>query len=275
MRWPLSGLRRCSTFDVAAASYQLSGISVCSIFAMNAVSPPDIRVFRDPQDLAEAAVQMFVEKAEKAIKKTGRFTVALAGGSTPKRAYEMLATEYGGEELEWSRVHVFFGDERCVPPDHEDSNYHMAHEALLSRVPVGSIHRMRGELSPHEAAVLYEEELTAFFEGPPRLDLVLLGVGEDGHTASLFPRTPALGVTDRWVIENPMKKLGIIRITLTVPAINAARKVVFLVAGEGKAKALREILEGDAAPRDYPAKLVRPASGPVWMVDQMAARLLD
>src|SRR5215213_1247151 len=164
MRRSFSRLRRYSTFDFAAVSHQLPDISVCSVFAMNAVSPPDIRVFRDPQDLAEAAVQMFVEEAEKAIEETGRFTVALAGGSTPKRAYEMLATEYGGEELEWSRVHVFFGDERCVPPDHEDSNYHMAHEALLSRVPVGSIHRMRGELSSHEATALYEEELTVFFE---------------------------------------------------------------------------------------------------------------
>jgi 6-phosphogluconolactonase len=242
---------------------------------MDGVSRPNIRVFRDPRDLAEAAVQMFVEETEKAIKETGRFAVALAGGSTPKRAYEMLATEYGGEDLDWGKVHVFFGDERCVPPDHEDSNYRMAYKALLSRVSVGSIHRIRGELSPHEAAVLYEEELAAFFEGPPRLDLILLGLGEDGHTASLFPRTPALEVTDRWVVENPVEKLGSMRLTLTVPTINAARKVVFLVAGAGKARALREILEGDADPRDYPAKLVRPSSGAVWMVDQTAVRLLD
>jgi 6-phosphogluconolactonase len=247
---------------------------VYSIFAMDTMNLPDIRIFGDPRDLAEAAVQMFVEEAEKAIKETGCFAVALAGGSTPKRAYEMLATGYDGEDLDWGKVHVFFGDERCVPPDHMDSNYRMAYEALLSRIPVGSIHRMRGELSPHEAAVLYEEELTAFFRGPPRLDLILLGIGEDGHTASLFPRTPALEVADRWVVENPVEKLGIVRLTLTVPAINAARKVAFLAAGEGKAKALREILEGDADLRDYPAKLVRPASGPVWMVDQTAARLL-
>lgn len=133
---------------------------------------------------------------------------------------------------------------------------------------------MRGELDPREAAALYEEELTVFFGGLPRFDLVLLGIGGDGHTASLFPRTPALDVRGRWVVENPVEKLGTTRITLTVRAINAAGRVVFLVAGEGKAEALREILEGSADPRDYPAKLIRSAPGAVWMVDRAAAQLL-
>ena len=134
---------------------------------------------------------------------------------------------------------------------------------------------MRGELDPREAAALYEEELTAFFDGPPNFDLVLLGIGEDGHTASLFPHTPALDVRDKWVMANPVEKLGTTRITLTVPAINEARKVVFLVAGEGKAEALRAVLKRGTDPRDYPAKLVQPASGPAWMVDQAAGRLLE
>src|SRR5215212_10819151 len=138
-----------------------------------------VRVFENSQELARAAAAMFTEEAERSMREKGRFAVALAGGSTPKVLYELLAAEYR-DDLAWGKVHAFFGDERCVPPDHEDSNYRMARRALLSRVPVGSIHRMRGELSPHEAAVLYEEELTAFF-GPPRLDLVLLGIGEDGH----------------------------------------------------------------------------------------------
>lgn len=231
-------------------------------------------VYADKERLAEAAARHFVERARSTISGSGRFAVALAGGSTPQRAYELLATEHR-DDLDWKGVHVFFGDERGVPPDHEDSNYRMANEALLSGVPVGSVHRMRGELAPAEAAADYERELRGFFGGPPVFDLVLLGIGEDGHTASLFPRTPALDVTDRLAVENPVEKLGATRITLTVPAINASREVVFLVAGEGKAEALKEILEGDADPHDYPAKLIQPAAGgPTWMADRRAARLL-
>ena len=136
---------------------------------------------------------------------------------------------------------------------------------------------MRGELSPGEAAAAYEEELREFFEAsdePPSFDLILLGIGEDGHTASLFPNTPALDVADRWVVENPVEKLDTIRLTLTVPVLNASRAVNFLVAGEGKTEALKEILEGDVDPHEYPAKLVRPADGPLWMVDRAAASSL-
>ena len=236
---------------------------------------PDVRVHEDARELALAAARFFVEEAEEAIEESGRFSVALAGGSTPKATYEILASEYGTQGLDWSKVHVFFGDERTVGPDHEDSNYRMAREALLSLVPVGSVHRMRGELPPPEAASLYEKELTTFFGGPPRLDLVMLGIGEDGHTASLFPRTSALDAKDRWVMENPVEKLETTRITLTVPTINASRRVVFLVAGDGKAEALKEILEGDASPYDYPAKLVLPVGGPIWMLDRTVAGTLD
>jgi 6-phosphogluconolactonase len=235
----------------------------------------NLRVYNDAPKLSEAAAQIFVEEARRRIDESGRFAVALAGGSTPKMAYEILAREYGGpEDLDWGVVHAFFGDERTVPPDHEDSNYRMAQEALLSRVPVGSVHRMRGEMEPREAAALYGKELEEFVGGTPVLDLVLLGIGEDGHTASLFPRTPALDVRDRWAVENPVEKLDTVRLTLTVPTINAARTVVFLVAGEGKAEALKQILESDADPRDYPAKFVQPATGPVWLVDEAAAGLL-
>jgi 6-phosphogluconolactonase len=235
----------------------------------------NLRVYNDARELSEAAARMFVEEARRRIDESGRFAVALAGGSTPKVTYEILAREYGGpEDLDWSKVHAFFGDERSVPPDHEDSNYRMAREALLSHVPVGSVHRMRGEMEPREAAALYEKELEEFFGGPPVLDLVLLGIGEDGHTASLFPDTPALDARDRWAVENPVEKLNTTRLTLTVPAVDAARKVAFLVAGEGKAEALEEILEGDANPHKYPAKLVRPEAELAWMVDRAAARLL-
>jgi 6-phosphogluconolactonase len=196
----------------------------------------------------------------------------LAGGSTPKATYGILARDYA-ERIDWSRVHVFFGDERNVPPDHEDANYRMAREALLDHVPIGGVHRMRGELPPDEAAAAHEVELREFFgaEKLPRFDLILLGIGGDGHTASLFPETPALEVHDRWVVANPVPKLDTTRITLTVPVINAARSVVFLAAGEDKAEALKEILEGDADPREYPAKLVQPPGGPEWMLDRAAA----
>ena len=236
----------------------------------------NLLVKEDPQQLAEAAARDFATKAQAAIVERGSFTVALAGGSTPKATYEILARDYTGG-LDWSKVHVFFGDERTVPPDHEDSNYRMVQRSLLSHVPVGSVHRMRGELPPTEAAAAYEEELREFFgasDEPPSLDLILLGIGEDGHTASLFPETSALEVQDHWVVANPVLKLETTRLTLTVPVINSARAVNFLVAGEGKAEALKQILEGDADPRQYPAKVVRPAGGPVWMVDRAAAKFL-
>ena len=236
----------------------------------------NLLVYETPEELAEAAARDFASRAREAINERGRFAVALAGGSTPKAAYEVLARDYAGA-LDWSKVHVFFGDERTVPPDHEDSNYRMAYEALLSRVQVGSVHRMRGELPPEEAAAANEEELREFF-GPddvPRFDLILCGLGEDGHTLSLFPETAALDVTDRWVVANPVLKLETTRLTLTIPVLNASRAVTFLVAGEGKADALKEILEGDADPRVYPAKLVNPESGDLtWIVDRAAARLL-
>jgi 6-phosphogluconolactonase len=234
----------------------------------------NVETYDSPQELAEAAGRAFVEGATRAIAERGRLAVALAGGSTPKATYEVLARDHAGD-VDWPNVHVFFGDERTVPPDHEDSNYRMAREALLDHVPVGSVHRMRGELPPDEAAASYEEDLEEFFaEVPPVLDLVMLGIGDDGHTASLFPETPALGVTDRLAVANPVAKLDTTRLTLTVPVLNAAREVRFLVAGAGKADALSEILEGEADPRQYPAKLVRPPGGPTWMVDRDAASSL-
>ena len=233
-----------------------------------------VQIFATPDDLAQAAARAFAEKAERALAERGRFAVALAGGSTPKTTYGILARDYS-DAVDWPGVHVFFGDERTVPPDHEDSNYRMAKEALLDHVPVGSVHPMRGELVPEEAAASYEMELRDFFgEEPPTLDLVMLGIGGDGHTASLFPETGALDVTDRLAVANPVPKLETTRLTLTVPVLNAARDVFFLVAGEDKAEALKEILEGDADPRAYPAGLVQPKGGPTWMVDRAAAGLL-
>jgi 6-phosphogluconolactonase len=237
----------------------------------------NLLVYETPEELARAAARDFAARAREAITERGRFAVALAGGSTPKATYKVLARDYA-DELDWSKVHVFFGDERPVPPDHEDSNYRTARETLLSRIRVGSVHRIRCELPSGEAAAAYEEDLRKFFEPDelPRFDLILLGLGADGHTASLFPHTPALEETDRWVVANPVLKLGTTRLTLTVPVINVAKAVTFLVSGSDKAEALKEILERDAVPREYPAKLIRPKNGDLtWMVDRAAAKRLS
>jgi 6-phosphogluconolactonase len=235
-----------------------------------------VHIYSSAEELARAAAREFAARAEEAIGERGRFAVVLAGGSTPETMYGILARDYI-DRIDWSRVYVFFGDERSVPPHHEDSNLKMASEVLLDHVPVGNVYRMRGELPPEKAAEAYEEELRTFFqtEDVPRFDLILLGIGADGHTASLFPETPALEVRDRWVVANPVPGLNTTRITLTVPVINAARAVIFLVAGEDKAEALKETLEGDADPRVYPTKLIQPPGGPEWMLDQSAASLLS
>ena len=236
----------------------------------------NLLVYETPEELEEAAARDFVAKAEAAISERGRFAVVLAGGSTPRTTYEILARHHS-DELDWSKVHVFFGDERTVHPEHEASNYRMVRETLLSHVRVGSVHRMRCELPLGEAAADYEKQLREFFgpsEEPPRFDLILLGLGEDGHTASLFPETSALDVSDRGVVVNPVLKLGTSRLTLTIPVINAARAVTFLVAGEDKARTLKEVLEGDADPRAYPAKFIRPDGELAWMVDRAAATLI-
>jgi 6-phosphogluconolactonase len=233
----------------------------------------NLRIFDEPGELALAAARDFAERAAAAIAERGRFAVALAGGSTPKATYEVLARDYSGS-LDWEKVHFFFGDERTVPPDHEDSNFRMARETLLDHVPAAGVHRMRGELQPEEAAALYEEELKEFFGDTPEFDLILLGIGDDGHTASLFPWTPALGVAGRLTVANFVEKLDTVRLTLTTSVLNNARAADFLVAGESKARALAEILEGDADPRKYPAKLIRPRGETTWFLDHRAASRL-
>lgn len=229
------------------------------------------RIYENSEELAREAARQFVELAESAVAEKGHFVVALAGGSTPKATYEALARNYAERDF-WNSTYAFFGDERTVPPEDEDSNYRMAHEELLRHVEIAGVYRMKGELTPEMAAAEYERDLQSFFGGDaPVFDLVLLGIGEDGHTASLFPQTPALDVRSRWVAANPIRKLDTDRLTLTVPVLNAAREVWFLVAGESKAEAVSEVLKGDADPREYPSKLVSPRGGPVWMLDRVAA----
>ncbi|HEX2907968.1 MAG TPA: 6-phosphogluconolactonase [Phototrophicaceae bacterium] len=237
-----------------------------------------IRVEADAEHLAQAAADLVVETAQAAIAHSGRFTLALAGGSTPRRLYERLAAEPYVSKIIWPHVHLFWGDERCVPPDHPDSNYRMARESLLEHIliPGENIHRIQGELAPPEAAALYEQHLRTFFGNEPRFDLILLGMGADGHTASLFPHTPALQERERWVVPNYALSQQSWRITLTIPVINAAAHIIFLVAGAKKAETLHRVLTGPYLPDELPAQQVQPAQGDVlWLIDKAAARRLN
>jgi 6-phosphogluconolactonase len=238
------------------------------------MTPPDITIAPDAEGLRVAAAEQFVALAAAAVAARGVFTVALAGGGTPRPVYELLATEPFARRVDWPRVHVFFGDERCVGPDDPQSNYRMAREALLSRVslPAANVHRIRGEEPPELAALAYELELRAFFrtERPPALDLIWLGMGENGHTASLFPGTAALRERARWVVAQYVEVVGSWRVTFTLPLINAAREAAFLVEGVGKAATLRRVLRGPYQPDVLPAQLVRPAGRLRWLVDAAA-----
>jgi 6-phosphogluconolactonase len=237
---------------------------------------PRVRIFDDAEAVARAAAAGIAESARESIGARGLFAVALSGGSTPRRVYELLAGEDFRKDLDWPRVHVFFGDERMVPPDDAESNYRMASEALLSRVPIPpeNVHRIDGVGDAAANASAYESEMRGLFgdAGWPRLDQVLLGMGDDGHTASLFPGTDALRETRLWVAPNWVEKLGAWRVTLTAPAINAARRVTFLVTGAAKAARLREVLRGGLDPARLPSQLVRPSDGTLeWFVDRAAA----
>jgi 6-phosphogluconolactonase len=235
----------------------------------------DVRVFAGADDLARAVAEEFVELAATAIADRGRFVVALAGGSTPRTAYTLLASEPFVSRVDWSHVFFLWGDERCAPPDHSESNYRMAREALLDHVPVPerNVFRILGEEEPAQAADTYEDTLRTLFDDPiPRFDLVMLGMGVDGHTASLFPGTAAVHEAVRWVVAHRVEELDAWRVTLTPVVLNGAANVLFIVSGEGKAKRLREVLEGPFQPDVLPAQIVRPSAGRlVWMVDEAAA----
>lgn len=232
----------------------------------------NFETFPASSTLVERAAEVFIETAADAIRARGHFSVALAGGSTPRALYEHLARM----PLDWQNLHFFWGDERCVPPGHVDSNYRMTAESLLHHIPIPpeNIHRILGELPPAQAAASYEQELRTFFGASPRFDLVLLGMGDDGHTASLFPGSPALTESVRWAVavEHTTPPLPLVsRVTLTFEVFNAARLVIFLVTGAGKASRLAEIQGGC----DYPTAHIRPANGDsLWLLDESAASLL-
>ena len=244
---------------------------------------PEIQIVENAEAVSRIAAEMMVSLAQQKLKSKESCTVALSGGSTPKNMFTILANDAAlRDQMPWDRVHFFWGDERHVPPDHADSNYRMTNEAMLSKVPVPSenIHRIRAE-NPDagKAAEDYEQELRKFFkleaEKMPAFDCVFLGMGPDGHTASLFPGTKAVHERERLVVSNWVDKFDSFRITLTAPVLNNAGMVIFLVSGEEKAEPLQAILEGQKQTDRFPSQLIEPTHGKLlWLVDRAAARKL-
>jgi len=243
---------------------------------------PQVVVQPSLKAVSREAAAHFQRLADQSIASAGRFSVALSGGSTPLVLYRLLAEPPFRGAIDWLRVHLFWGDERFVPADHPDNNYRAALEALVSRLPIPTenVHPIPTEATdPETAAAQYEDTLRRFFAAPegevPRFDLVLLGLGTDGHTASLFPGSPALDEDSRLVVATHVPKLAAWRITLTPPVLRGARHVIFLVSGPDKAAVLRDVLEGPHDPHRLPAQLAQPDQGDLtWLVDEAAASLL-
>ena len=243
----------------------------------------EICVLRDAPTLTQAAAEQVVQHAASAVNSRGKFTVALAGGSSEKSLYTLLASTKFCSRLEWGRIEFYWGDERHVAPDHDESNYRMAYEAMLRplKIPDVQIHRMEGELpSPLEAASRYESLLRNQLgnsKSPiPKMDLVLLGMGLDGHTASLFPGTEAVHETTKLVVAPWVEKFQAFRITMSPGLINNARQVIFLVSGMEKADVVRAVLEGPFQPDELPSQVINPISGQLtWLIDQKAANALS
>ena len=243
------------------------------------MSVSELRILENGDELAREAADFVVWAGEQALKSAGTFRLALSGGSTPKALYALLAGPGFARRFDWSRAAIFFGDERCVPPDHADSNFRMANEALFKPLKLAGdrIFRMRSEDEPALAAGRYEDGIRKEFGAPapawPRFDLILLGLGDDGHTASLFPGTPALRERQRLIVPNQAPQGVRQRLTFTAPLINQDHVVVFLVSGRSKAPALKAVLEDRAAdPERYPAKLIQPDNGRlIWFLDHAAA----
>jgi len=240
------------------------------------MSDPSICVLPDAGAVAREAADRLAVMSRTAIATHGEFSVALAGGSTPKVMYELLAADPYRSRVEWERVAIYFGDERCVPPEHPESNYAMAREALLSKVPIppSRVFRMRGEIDPNEAAMEYGQLLKQKF-GDGGLDLVLLGMGDDGHTLSLFPGTAAVDEQEHRVVANYAEHSTTgksWRITMTAPFVNRAHAVMVLVNGAKKAQRVQEVLEAERNPRRLPIQLIDPVNGRmIWLLDVPAA----
>jgi len=234
-----------------------------------------LEIFEDKAALSKTAAELFVRTAREAVQQHGRFTVALTGGSSPVQLYSLLAQLPYREQVPWQQTFIFWGDERWVPLTDERSNFRMAQENLLSKVPVPQeqVYPMWGDAAPEAFARQYEQLLQQHFgQQAPQFDLILLGMGDDGHTASLFPGTEVLHETSRWVQAYYLEPQAMHRITLTAPLINQAKMICFLTFGSNKAAALHEVLEGERNPEQYPSQLIQPQDGEVhWLVDTSAA----
>jgi 6-phosphogluconolactonase len=237
----------------------------------------DIRIFKDNEAMSSAAVEIFIKTAIQAIDTHGRFLVALSGGGTPSWLYQLLAREPFRSQIEWEQTFVFWGDERCVPPEDTGSNYHQAYEIFLRHVPIPgeNILRVKGELEPDQASDAYMRTLKNFADPEldwPRFDLVLLGMGEDGHTASLFPSSPVAADSPTLAVSADYQGRPAHRVTLTLLVLNSARNILFLVTGENKASALKEVLSGAHKPELFPVQRIQPTDGKlIWLVDEGAA----
>lgn len=238
-----------------------------------------ISILANYETLSHAAAEMFVAQAQWAVSKDNYFSIAFSGGSTPQRMYELLAQKEFCDRVPWEKTYVFWGDERCVPSDHPSSNQLMVRRLLLDHVniPKQNIFPISGTLPPEKAAKGYEVTLRNFFTNKRTgFDLILLGLGENGHTASLFPGTPALDEIQHWVTNVYVAEQEMHRITLTARFINRAGKIVFLVSGASKALVVKEVCEGPADPLRLPAQLIKPSDGElVWLIDQEAGSLLS
>ncbi|CAN5248120.1 6-phosphogluconolactonase [soil metagenome] len=242
-----------------------------------------IKVFPNIEELNRFASEKFIEIGNEVIEKYGRFTVVLAGGSTPKSLYQLLASDRFKDKIEWSKVFFFFGDERNVLPDNAESNFRMANENLFEplQIPSENIFRWQTKIpNIRKIAQDYEEKIVKFFKlrenEIPKFDLIFLGMGDDGHTASLFPFTKALHETEKLAVENWVKKFNNWRFTLTLLTINNAENVIFLVSDASKSKILRDVLEGESEHDKFPSQIIKPKKGNLyWLIDEKAARFLD
>ena len=243
--------------------------------------PGDLRVYGDAGQLARAAAELFVTTAADSIEARGRFWVALSGGTTPRRLYKLLATSAFSSRVDWGRIGIFWGDERYIPADDPDSNYRMTEEALLQHVPIPfmNVYRVPTEIDPpQEAAAAYEHEIQhcfRVFDSVPQFDLIYLGLGTNGHTASLFPRSAALKETSRLVLADFVAEVNTWRISMSTSLLNRGRTVAFLITGQEKADVLREVLLGPRDPTRFPAQLIAPEGTLLWMVDEAVAGMLS
>ena len=239
----------------------------------------NIHAYPNKEKLVAATTERVVDSIGQAIQQAGLCNIALSGGSTPGGVFSLLASNPYRDRVDWSRLHLFWGDERMVPPEHQDSNFRMVQETLLDhiKIPDENVHRMRGEIAPEEAAAEYAELLHDHFKGSlPCFDLILLGLGEDGHTASLFPETDAVEEYEKHAVAVFVPKLSAWRVTLTLPVLNAARKVLFLVSGKSKSEIVQRIMSNKQPAKELPATMVNPQNGELhWMLDSEAMVLIN